>query len=88
MLREFTDADGVHWRVWDVNPSIHERPSRALKDVLRHVPDGWLAFETEGQRRRLHPIPPEWEVADAETLARLCARAAPVLPRDPPSFPD
>ncbi|HEU5174223.1 MAG TPA: hypothetical protein VFT96_05665 [Gemmatimonadaceae bacterium] len=47
-------------------------------DLLRH---GWLVFETAGQRRRLVPIPENWEVVDEQTLEQLCARAEQVPPR-------
>jgi hypothetical protein len=37
---------------------------------------GWLAFESPGERRRLSPIPPQWEFAPEEELARWCANAS------------
>ena len=37
---------------------------------------GWLAFDGSGERRRLAPIPPDWErLSDAELL-RLLERAS------------
>ena len=36
---------------------------------------GWLAFETKGEKRRLAPIPDDWETATAEQLGRMLERA-------------
>jgi hypothetical protein len=85
-LREFTDATGRLWTVWSVHPSsdVRLRSTRAVPgnadehDLLR---DGWLVFETPGERRRLVPIPDEWEVVDDDALAQLCARAMSVPTR-------
>lgn len=33
---------------------------------------GWLCFEREGERKRLAPVPDEWESVDDLTLAALC----------------
>lgn len=85
-LRDFTDAAGRTWTVWSVHPSsdirLRSTPSSAGEpdqhDLLR---DGWLVFETRGERRRLVPIPSDWEVADEVSLAELCGRAMPVPTR-------
>ena len=78
MLREFTDDDGVTWRVWDVNPSLHERLKPRTQRLALRVPAGWLCFESPRERRRLHPIPEEWETTDEDALKRLCSQAEPV----------
>ena len=45
---------------------------------------GWLTFESPTEKRRLAPIPREWEnLPDAE-LARLCGQAKPVASLSPP----
>ena len=75
MLREFTDDDGITWRVWDVNPSLHERLSPRTQLISLRVPEGWLCFESPRERRRLHPIPQQWEHTDEHDLRRLCAEA-------------
>jgi hypothetical protein len=36
---------------------------------------GWLAFETKGEKRRLAPIPDDWETATVEQLVRMLERA-------------
>ena len=53
MLREFTDEDGITWRVWDVNPTLHERLSPRVHKITVRVPAGWLCFESPRERRRL-----------------------------------
>jgi hypothetical protein len=46
--------------------------------ALPGMPGGWLVFESDGERRRLTPIPPAWEARPESDLERLCARATPV----------
>ncbi len=46
---------------------------------------GWLAFESETEKRRLAPIPQRWESLSDTELTRLCKQARPVvLPPVPP----
>jgi len=40
--------------------------------------DGWLCFDAEGDRRRLTPIPTDWEDCPLDALERYCGLAAPV----------
>ena len=37
--------------------------------------DGWLVFEASGEKKRLRPIPLEWQRASATELESMCARA-------------
>ena len=37
--------------------------------------NGWLTFETPGEKRRLAPFPPGWSEYSDEVLAELCAMA-------------
>ncbi|HEX8320360.1 hypothetical protein [Longimicrobium sp.] len=39
---------------------------------------GWLVFQAPHERRRLAPIPADWETLSSDDLARLCERATPV----------
>jgi hypothetical protein len=78
MLREFTDDDGTTWRVWDVTPSLHDRLSPRTQRIAVRVPSGWLCFESHRERRRLTPIPEQWETIDDGVLKRMCAEAEPV----------
>ena len=40
---------------------------------------GWLIFESGTERRRLSPIPPDWEHVPDDQLSALCSRAT--IPR-------
>ena len=80
-LREFTDADGRRWEVWDIRPTLsYSLVTEAEVEGAR----GWLAFKSrDGERRRLAPIPvaPEgWSAATEAQLCSWCAEARP-LPR-------
>jgi hypothetical protein len=79
-LREFTDAAGSLWRVWDVRPEKMHAPTRA-EDHLQSVINGWLAFEPAagGEKRRLSPIPARWERATESELAGMLEQAQTLL---------
>lgn len=40
--------------------------------------EGWLTFETKGERRRLAPTPLGWELLSDRQLLELLQRASPV----------
>lgn len=67
-VRDFIDATGVPWRVWETRPTTDAiaRPGYEA---------GWLTFESPAQLRRLAPIPAQWEQVPDEQLERLCRRA-------------
>lgn len=69
--REFVDDAGTAWRVWDTRPVA----ANTLRSVSPNYADGWLTFESDAERRRLAPIPPEWEFASRARMAHWCARA-------------
>lgn len=71
--RRFTDEHGTEWMAWAVQPpgSRTERSAQLLGD-FRH---GWLAFESAGSKRRLHPIPDGWEDLDDTGLRALLVQA-------------
>lgn len=82
-LRVFVGEDRQEWQVWDT------RPTTALPNADRSTPDtrdevprlskkregGWLTFTTAGHRRRLSPIPDDWETADEMSLRAMLAKA-------------
>lgn len=76
--REIEDEHGVRWAAFEVHPSISaERPS-----VRERFRDGWLAFDSGVDTRRVAPIPPEWRsLADAELL-QLLKTAEPATRRE------
>ena len=78
-LREFTDRTGEEWRVWDITPDrLH--PSTRSGDYLQGFVDGWLVFEPArgGEKRRLYPVPVDWQELSDDALDLLCQRAEPV----------
>ena len=95
--REFRDEAGRAWEVWDVHPSGLEAP-QVIDGVsfLAHVRtvsrmnlptemrDGWLAFRSGIESRRLAPIPTSWVALADQDLALLVRAAKPsvrVIPR-------
>lgn len=77
--REFTDSWGTAWRVWDVTPDVMHPVTRS-EDFMAKLHDGWLAFESETEKRRLPaPYPADWANFPLEQLETLCQRAAPVV---------
>lgn len=72
-MREFRDAEGAEWFVFFTARSI-------ARD--QHLPqeyrEGWLAFESAaGEKRRLAPVPENWESLSGHELTALCAAATP-----------
>lgn len=61
------------WAVVPTNPS-------SVTDDLR---EGWLSFDSERERRRVGPIPKDWEQLPAERLELLCKIATPGRRSDP-----
>lgn len=84
------------WQVWTVHPSFAERrqgkpapTSLRLDRRRRKEPrapigsqwtNGWLAFETAGEKRRLAAYPEDWETLTDEALEALCRDATKVAP--------
>ena len=80
-VREFTDDWGTEWRVWDVTPEVMHPITRS-EDYMQKLQDGWLAFESATEKRRLPaPYPGDWTGYDLKRLEELCQRATPVLRR-------
>ena len=69
--REFRDTDGQRWEVWETHPRRETDPERIAPELAA----GWLAFESQSEKRRLAPIPAEWTALSDEDLAALCAQA-------------
>jgi hypothetical protein len=91
--RQFTDSAGQTWDVWDVHPTTASRTLAQLyphqsPDAVADTPcgsvapglaDGWLCFGLGAERRRLAPVPANWESLAPEELERLrdCAARVP-----------
>lgn len=93
-LREFTDAEGACWRVWDVHPRLEVLPEdgfgveRRVADVPelilerrgRRAPErdtdgAWLVFDSDEEKRRLSPVPEDWETCPVDRLMAYWERA-------------
>lgn len=82
-VRDFTDSEGVEWRVWDVTP-LHMHPATRTEDYMGNLQDGWLVFESEADKRRLEaPYPADWTSFPVSRLEALCRQARPVIRRMP-----
>lgn len=66
-IREFIDAAGIPWQVWSTIPYT--------TGVAGTLQRGWLTFESAAERRRLAPIPLDWENATIAELREFCAKA-------------
>ncbi|MEX2153821.1 MAG: hypothetical protein WD825_10825 [Gemmatimonadaceae bacterium] len=76
--REFTDSEGVVWRVWDVTPA-HLHPITKSEEYMEPYAGGWLAFESPFEKRRLvAPYPSRWMEYDLRQLEMLVRAAQPV----------
>ena len=76
-MREFRDDTGVEWVVFLTARSVAR--DQHLPEAYR---EGWLAFESaHGEKRRLAPVPKDWEALSDLELTALWARATPQKPR-------
>ena len=78
-MRQFRDNAGIEWKV-SLTPRGSDAVSREnyLPEAYR---EGWLVFESSQEKRRLAPVPPDWESMPIEDLVRLCAKAVPQTAR-------
>lgn len=62
-LREFVDDRGTAWLVWSTLP-------RSGANVRAQYANGWLSFQisTGEDRRRLVPLPNDWEHASDDQI--------------------
>lgn len=80
--RNFTAPDGTSWQAWDVIPEDHaDWSAKALRHLPGPLASGWLCFESEGEKRRLHPIPQGWEAESEGRLRDYHGLAEPVVRR-------
>ena len=76
-MREFRDDAGVQWVVFLTARSVAR--DHHLPEQYR---EGWLAFESaHGEKRRLAPVPQDWESLTDRELSALCAQATAPVPR-------
>ncbi len=80
-VREFTDSWGTEWRVWDVTPEVMHPITRS-EEFMKNLQDGWLAFESKTEKRRIaSPYPTDWVKFSLKELEELCNKAVPVVRR-------
>lgn len=78
--REFEDVRGVRWIVFAVYPSS----ARVARSGLRaQFQEGWLAFDSGVETRRLAPIPADWFDLTDDLLEDACQRAEVAPKRQP-----
>jgi len=70
--RAFTDQHGVKWDVFAVYPEVRPSPHSQLRGTFQQ---GWLCFDSGSEKRRLSPIPANWQELGAEELSRLAEHA-------------
>jgi hypothetical protein len=80
-VREFTDSKGVVWRAWDVTTD-QMHPVTKNEDFMGELADGWLAFESDAEKRRLAaPYPRDWASMSIPALEALCQQSPVVVAR-------
>jgi hypothetical protein len=76
-VREFRDDAGIAWVVFFTSRSVAR--DHHLPEEYR---EGWLSFESSaGEKRRLAPVPRNWEALTEEELRALCNSAPSQAPR-------
>lgn len=80
-MREFRDLAGVQWNVFRATP--HTSPSKRERILPESYRLGWLVFECDRERRRLAPVPENWETLTEHELEQLCTLADVVPARAP-----
>jgi len=50
-------------------PERRQSPFRRTISVASEYSDGWLCFESEGEKRRLAPVPNGWDEAGPDRLS-------------------
>ena len=73
-MRQLRDEAGVEWMVYAVNP-VGANEWRSIESLPQSYRSGWLCFESATEKRRLTPLPPEWENLPLEQLTGLLAAA-------------
>jgi hypothetical protein len=70
--RVFVDAAGVRWDAFAVHPSAETTGKARLPEPYQN---GWLSFDSGTERRRLSPIPENWQALSDDDLREACSRA-------------
>ncbi|MFN2563882.1 MAG: hypothetical protein ABR499_02565 [Gemmatimonadaceae bacterium] len=81
--RVIRDERGATWDVFAVHPEPRPSPHSQLRGTFQQ---GWLCFDGLAEKRRLSPIPDDWQSMSDEQLAGLANRAEVVPRRNRPSI--
>jgi hypothetical protein len=75
--RTFTDPDGTVWEVWQVTPTSVRNAAGEIRGAVEPgYEHGWLCFENKnGDKRRLLPVPPDWQNLTDARLEALWGQA-------------
>jgi hypothetical protein len=85
-VRTFESPDGATWSVWEVIPDrVSEFRSTHGSHLPRDMADGWLCFDCGTEKRRLAPLPANWQERSEEDLRFWCRAAVPVRVRTGPA---
>ena len=80
--RKFDDERGARWDAFAVLPTTDASSHARLPEQFQH---GWLCFESATEKRRLGPIPEQWQFATDDELRRYRDAAQPVPQRAAPA---
>ena len=83
MVRQFRDAAGVEWRVFEAEP--HTSGTGTRRRLPPEFQGGWLVFESSTEKRRLAPRPQEWAAFTVRELEQACKQAVLVVSRSAPA---
>jgi hypothetical protein len=85
MHRTFFDPNGLEWKVWEVSSSSVESAGGALQGFVEpYLQKGWLCFESSrGEKRRLAPVPADWERHSFHRMIELWRQATPARKPSP-----
>jgi hypothetical protein len=86
-VRTFESPDGATWNVWEVVPArMGDFRSSHGTHLPRDLADGWLCFDCGTEKRRLAPLPSNWQERSEEDLRFWCRAAVPVRARVAPEL--
>jgi hypothetical protein len=79
VAHEAVDGDGDQYTRERRDSSDRRLSVGRVSRLSLAQPDGWLAFESESERRRLSPIPDDWMRCNDEALEAYRQSARPVV---------
>jgi hypothetical protein len=74
--RDYQSAAPNDWPAQTDDSPASTRPTTKIRQLMA---TGWLVFQSARERRRLVPIPADWETVSEGEPGALCARAERVV---------